>query len=405
MPLTKRSFASVKSISNHNETLLRQLLAHFPEYTERFSLDLSAPQLDLDAVHQLLMGDAIPEALNDLLYISNALGTSSGWQLIEEQSVRDRFRLPPFNPTYSYIDLAVNVALSSWPNGTAFLESAYACQRIHAKSSFKYYGMISDIRSNFHLPTDEGLAFMRKILCNHFIERGYIRAGEQERAVRIIQYDYVNEIWFLICYADRKKRFRGWTDEGESKNFEFNPEQYDAVVYNKVYGDIRMNTCGQRVKDHQKYRYAFGTLLFDNGGAFHPSKDVVSLAPLADSRAAELFNVDDIPNIAFIEPISLKYEAILSPLKESCTAPADSSLRVLSRFKPRLVPDEAFVTHVVFSYRLKDSKHVGKLELSHGNTIAYDRDGDSMVLEEFLRKRGFVISLFKEAGNATQQAA
>jgi hypothetical protein len=59
----------------------------------------------------------------------------------------------------------------------------------------------------------------------------------------------------------------------------------------------------------------------------------------------------------------------------------------------------------VFEYRLKDSRRRGRLTLSPGNKIGYERDGDSLVLEEWLRARGFLLSLVGDAANALQQAA
>jgi hypothetical protein len=400
MPFTKRSFESIPSLATHNQTLLRQMLALFPEAIDRFQLNLNRPELDLSAVHQLLMDDFVPESLNDLLYLSSALGNPSGWRMIEHQAGRDGIALPPGHADFTYVDMAVRAAIKDWPANLSLLERAYACQRIHAKSAYKYYGPVSDFRAKYRAPSPDRMKVALETLCRHFVEQGYIVAGDQERAVRIIPYDYPNEIWFLICYADKKKRFRGCEADGEWKNFDFNPEQYDAVVYNKIFGDIRMNTTGQRVKDHQKYRYAFGTLLLDEGGAFHPKKNVVSLRPLDGSHAVDLFNVDDISGLASIEPMSLKFRSLIVPRKESCSAEPDSSLRVVSRYKPRLIPEDSSVEHAVFSYRLKNSKRCGKLELSAGNIIRYERDGDSLVLEEWLRKRGFVLSFIKDSAHA-----
>ena len=107
MALSKRSFESVKSITKHDHSLLRRLLALFPDPLSRFSVDLSAPELDFDAIQRLLMDDALPDPLNKLLYLSTALGSPSGWQTIEEQAAREGLNLQTLG-TLINIDLPWN---------------------------------------------------------------------------------------------------------------------------------------------------------------------------------------------------------------------------------------------------------------------------------------------------------
>jgi len=404
MSFTKRAFDNVRALGNRHPQVLRGLMGHFPDHTQQWGVDLTAEELDFVAIRDAFMAQEIPEALDDILYLSTALGNSTGWSMIERQAEEDGLQLPHHNADLTDTDMAVLAAIHNWPANLALLERANARARIHAKSVFKYYPMEVELRHKYRAPTPETLAEAEELLRDHYVAKGYIHAS-QGHSVRIIPYDFENEIWFLIGYAAKKQRFRGCQNDGEMQSFDFNPEQYDAVVYNKVYGDIRMNTKNWRKKDHAKYRLAIGRMLLDNGGAFSPSKKMVTLSPLEQAHAADLFATDDIAGLAQIEPVELKYGPFAEPRTFTMTADKGSSLRIENDLAPRLVPADSRMIRAVFEYRLADSPRRCRLSLSAGNKIGYERDGDSMVLEQWLRARGFLLSLVEDAANALQEAA
>ena len=404
MSSTKRAFDNVRALGSRHPQVLRDLLGWFPDYVQEWKLDLAAEELDLVAIRDALMAEAIPEDLDDILYLSTALGNYTGWSMIERQAEEDGLLLPHHNADLTDTDMAVLSAIHNWPSNLALLERANARARIHAKSVFKYYPMEVELRHQYRAPTPETLAEAEGLLRDHYVAKGYIHAS-QGHSVRVIPYDFEHEIWFLIGYAAKKQRFRGCQNDGEMQSFDFNPEQYDAVVYNKVYGDIRMNTKNWRKKDHAKYRLAIGRMLLDNGGAFAPTKRMVTLSPLEQPNAVDLFATDDIAGLAEIELVELKYGPFAEPRTFTMTADKGSSLRVENDLAPRLVPEESRVLRAVFEYRLADSSRRGRLTLSPGNKIGYERDGDSLVLEQWLRARGFLLSLVEDAANALQEAA
>jgi hypothetical protein len=230
MAYTKRCFDNVGALSSRNPDVLRKLLSLFPGYASIRKLDISSAELDIPSVRDALMSDEIPEALDELLYFSSALGSSTGWAMIEQQAGEDGIPLPKRTADFDDADMAVLAAIQDWPKYSSLLEKANARARIHGKSVYKYYAPASaGQKRNYRNADAASLAEAEETLRQHFVEQGYIRAGAQEKAVRIIPYDYAKEIWFLICYADTKKRFRGCQADGEWKNFDFNPEQKDCL--------------------------------------------------------------------------------------------------------------------------------------------------------------------------------
>jgi len=406
MAFTKRAFDNVKALGSRHPQVLRDLLGRFPEHVQQWELDLTAENLDLAAIRDAFMAEDIPEELDDILYLSTALGDSTGWDMIERQTEEDHLQLPHHNADLTDTDMAVLAAIHNWPANLNLLERANARARIHAKSVFKYFPPEIDVRHQYRAPTPAALAEAVQTLQEHYVSKGFIHSSQRD-SVRIIPYDFEHEIWFLIAYAAKKQRFRGCQNDGAMQSFDYNPEQYDAVVYNKVFGDIRMNTRNWRKNDHAKYRLAIGRMLLDNGGVFSPSKKMVSLKPLVRPDAADLFATDDIPGLAEIEPVELMFEPLNAPRIETLSAAKGSSLRIDGKYTPRLLPQDVKVLRAVFEYRLTDSRRRGRLTLSPGNKIGYDRDGDSLVLEQWLRARGFLFSLVENAANgiAIQEAA
>lgn len=246
----------------------------------------------------------------------------------------------------------------------------------------------------------EALAEARDLLATHFVAQGMVSDRQHRKATEIIPYDFEKEIWFLIRYPGRQSRHSGCNDEGEWRNFVFNPEQYDAVAFNKVYCDLRMNTM--RTREHAKYRIAFSHLLFDMANAFRPKEAVVSLQPLLRDDAVRLFECDDIPGLAMIVPYEMTFETYgLPPRELSEKALEGSSLLQGNPHVPRLLPRDAHcVRKLVLHYRLKDSARLSRLTIDEANKVTFERDGDSVVVEEWLRRRTFVKNFVEVAGHA-----
>jgi hypothetical protein len=403
MGCTKRCFASVETLRHRNPQVLRDLLALFPDHVAARGLVLprhaTVENLNYEGIRDALMQGDIPEELDDILYLSSLLGNVKGWSMIEQQLADDGREMPDFSADDDYADLAILAAIHNWPQNKSILEKSIARARVHSKSAYVYYAPALDLRSKFRLPDEASLAEAREALCVHFVNEGLVGDGDRRKATEIVPYDFENEIWFLVRYPGRRARQSGY-NHGNWQNFVFNPEQYDAVAYNKVYGDLRMNT--KRKREHARYRMTFGHLLFDQSGGFREKAGVVTLDPLLRPDGAGLFNCDDIPGLAMIVPVALTYETLSLPPRQWTESAVDGgSLLHGNKHAPRILPREAHhVLKAVFQYRLKDSTRLSRLTIDGGNKVTFERDGDSVVVERWLRKRGFVQTFVEVAGHA-----
>ena len=370
----------------------------FPDFLAAHGLVLpdaaTRDNLDYNRLRDALFTGPVPDDLDDILFLSALLGNLSGWDMIERQAAEDRRELPKPAADFSDMDMAVFAAMMDWPVNKGLLERAQARARVHSKSAYLYFAPTSDLRSQYRPPTKASLDEARQYLTDHFVRCGLVATGERGKATEVIPYDFEKEIWFLIRYPGRIRRHRGY-NAGDWRHFDFNPEQYDAVAYNKVYSDLRMNT--NRKTEEVKYRCAFGQLLFGQHNAFREKERVVVLTPLEGTRAIDLFRHDDIPGLGSISPIELTYETWALPPRRFTVSAADgTSLLHPNEHAPRLLPREGkWVRRVVFQYRLKDSMRVSKMSIDGKNKVSFERDGDSVVLDLWLRRRGFVLSFVK----------
>ena len=403
MTTSKRCFSTVTGLQKIDPRTLADMLRLFPEYMAANAITIpehpAEDNLDYLAIRDALMADGVPEALDDILYLSNRLGKSSYWGILEKQAQEDGRRLPAPHSDYSYVDAAVRAEIKDWPQHRGFLEKANARVRIHGRSSYLYYPPVMDPRMWYRVPDAIGLEAARLAIADHVYAKGLGSDREQAGCTQLIPYDFEKEIWFLVRYPGKKSRQAGTDMNGAWRNYCFNPEQYDAIVYNKEYGDLRMNT--NMVGDHSKYRIVVSHLLFDRGNIFQPKGRVVTLNPFMEDNATDLFGCKDIPGMDWIAPIRLRYETWGLPVTVYEKWHLDgSSLLLGNDHGSRLVPRSTLaVTQVELAYKLKGREKICKVTLHVGNRVRYERDGDSNVLEEWLRKRGILATFVNLEGH------
>ena len=386
MPGPRTSFATVKALQCLNGGLLCEVFGKFPDYIKDRKLKLPAlptqDNLDYEAVRAACMTGDMPAELGDVLSFVSILGTTAGWERIQEEAVSQnkRFGFPMEGLTHA--DLVMKVWLWDWPKNKSFLEEANVRARVHSRSSYMYFMPVKDIRRKYRAPTDVVMDDLRQELQAYFLAAGL---GKGSNVVKI---ECVNEVWFLIRYPGRVKRDMEFDDDGQSLSHLYKPERCDAVVYNKFYGDLRMNA--KRDKDRTKYRILFGHALFDSANVFSPNKRVVTLEPLK-GKCLDIFNCADIEGLAEIAPVEVGYHHLGNPGREQVWhADKDTTLLMFNKHAPWLLPsDTDSVRYAIFRYRLRNRAKYELLTLHEGNTVTYERDGESVVLEDWVRSRTF----------------
>ena len=388
MATKTRCFATVKALKRLNPELLCATLRKFPEYLKERGLKLprviNEENVPYEEIRLACMSGDIPLALDDVLFFVCLLGTNPGWEKIEAEAQRQGLSLDFPVDGLTTADLAMKAWLHDWPRNQHLLEQTYARSRIQGKSAYVYYGPVRDVRANYRPPTPEGLSALRDSLEAHFHSQG-LGCG-----TNVVHYDFEKEIWFLVRYPGHPRRYPAINDEGEAVSHVFKPEEYDAIVYHKEFGDLRLNT--NRKRDHGRYRIEFADLLLKENNLFHPKYKMVSLAPLLGDCAA-LFRCKDIPGLKDIVPIEIRYTSMANPGQILTIKAADGShLLYYDPAKANIMQDDQAdsVQLARFRYLCSDRSRHGTLTLHAGQVLTYERDGDSAVLEHWLRLRNFL---------------
>ncbi|HBA83913.1 MAG TPA: hypothetical protein DCZ95_07465 [Verrucomicrobia bacterium] len=365
------------------------MLNKFPQFVKDHSLNLpehpTEETLDYNALMTAL--DDAPEELEDVFFYASLLATSEGWERIEEEADAQGRKLSFHTDGLGKSDLVLKAWLYRWPANQSLLEESYARARVHGKSAYTYYPSTADHRGRFKMPTDSVMAAIKSELHDYFVNLGL------GKGTNVVKFDFDKEVWFLIRFPGLLTRQRAYEDDGTAMSLNFKPEEYDAVVYNTIYGDLRMNT--RRRRDHLKYRVVFGHALLNTENAFRVDRGMITLEPLK-GNCLGMFKTQDIEGLASIVPTRISFHHLKSPARKIVwVADKNSSLLETNTFPSRLLPEETDTVHYTeFHYRMKNRANTEPLVVHQGNTLNYERDGDSVVLEEWLRARGIVKSTF-----------
>ncbi len=244
--------------------------------------------------------------------------------------------------------------------------------------------MIRDLRARYTEPTPARISETRARLEDYFANKEGLGKG-----TNILVYDYPKEVWFLIRYPGQVERHEAFDDEGNPAIHVLRPGEYDAIVYHKEYGDLRLNT--NRKRDHPQYRITFGHLLFGDSNVFDPTARMIHLEPLR-GECIDIFKCGDIEGLAQIHPTEVSFSVLSQPgVKITWKSDDDVSLLDHNGHGRRLLPTDAdSVQYARFRYRLSNRTNWERMTVHEGKSMTYERDGDCAIVEEWLRRRKFV---------------
>lgn len=384
----KRCFVSVRALKRLNKNLLCEVLEKFPGYLSECGLKLPDPPdregLDYEAIQEACMSAEVPTDLDDVLFFVSLLGSKRGQAQIENEARHRQGRLGFSVEGLSCPDFAMKAWLHDWPRNRNLLEAAYARSRIFGKCSYKYSPMIRDVRHLFREPTAERMAEARARLEDYFANHEGLGRG-----TNILLYDLSPELFFLVRYPGQIERHQAVDEDGNPRSYVFRPEEYDALVYHKLHGDLRLNT--NRERDHLAYRVTLGHLLFDQANVFDPKGGLITLDPLL-GPCRELFDCRDIEGLAEIHPVEVVFADRDHPhYRTTFTAEKDLTLLSYSPGETALLPANVHaVMCAKFIYRLSNRTRWERITVHRGHCLCYERDGSCAVVEQWLRRRGFV---------------
>jgi hypothetical protein len=230
------------------------------------------------------------------------------------------------------------------------------------------------------MPDDEALRDMALSMDSWFDRK---RKGI---GTRILCTESGDWLCLVIRHGDLFKREGAVATDGGDDKVLHRPKRYDAVAYHRQLGELRIN--GRTKGEKDLYRRVIGTHLFGDEDFFPKTQTRYTLDPFRFEGKASLACLD----VEGIERVTLRRLVFNWGGKrgEVETREADD-LFALYEEKPIAFPSEPEIRSATFEIKFTDSKRPRRVTVRPPNIASFTRDGDSPLVEEWLRKRDFVV--------------
>ena len=319
------------------------------------SPDTDTPAEMADAlffIHEM----ATPEGMDSLLTAAH----DTGLALVDGQE---------HTPT----DIAVQVYLLD----RDMIERKHAEQFLARPRSFEYYQTDVSPVPPFRTPNAATLRAIQEDLDDWF------ETKKRGRGSRVFVYPKSDGVWFLVRHGDPFRR-EGAIDGDKSSCVLYRQEKFDVLVYDTRIGEMRMNARSKGEKE--LYRVQFGKHLFGSE-EFFPGCAKYSLEPLRTHGADSIECIDvDGMEWARLREIQFYWGGSHSEIE---IRKADDIFAALED-RGRSLPERARIIRASFQVKFTDSNSPRTVTIKPSNVAQYTRDGDSVVVEEWLAKRGFI---------------
>jgi hypothetical protein len=373
-----RHFSHAEALKQIAREHLIALLAPHAEFFSGRGVTIPSPAsgetLDYDKLVEVLMTpDAhTPNDLAEALFFIDEMATVEGMDGLLEEARVSKLRLDDI-PNPSPADIAVQV----WIQDKDILQQKHAEQFLIKPRSFEYFQTKATPVPEFFVPNAKTLRALEHALDDWFAEH------KRGRGSRVFAYPKDDGCWFLVRHGDPFKR-EGSLDEGEPASVFYRPEKFDVLVYDPKVGEIRMNARSKGEKD--LYRKAFGRHLFGSED-FFPGTAKYTLEPLRVDGAKSLVCAD-VDGIEWVRLVETQY-AWGGKYHETEARQADDIFAALEE-RGKSMPEKARIIRARFKVKFADAKTPRTVTIRPSNIAQYQRDADSVFVEQWLLNRGFI---------------
>lgn len=366
----------LKSIAPRN---LNQLLTPYADWlgTRGFVLPAGSVQPDLAHLSQILAQPTAdtPHPLLEALFLIDEVAHGPNIELLLKD-VENFGLFLEVEEGASPADIAVQVYLLD-PQVLLRRHSMLVLDRVRTFESFRAGTTpVPELAT----PDEEVLQQMGQAM-DVWFERKQKGIG-----TRVLCLESGDMICFVIRHGDLFKREGAVGTDGGDEKVLYRPERYDAVAYHRRHGELRIN--GRTKGEKDLYRRMIGTHLFGDENFFPKNQPRYTLEPLRQDGKASLACLD----VEGIERITLLRLVFNwgGKRSEQETRQADD-LFSLYEEKGIPFPPEPEIRSATFEIKFTDSKSPRRVTVRPPNIASFTRDGDSPLVEEWLRKRDFVV--------------
>ncbi|TWU39360.1 hypothetical protein [Novipirellula artificiosorum] len=359
---------------------LHEFLAPFADYLATRGIKL--PRLAIDdkwreEVRLILRqpDDGTPRTLLQSAHFVNDLCTESCMEKLLDRidGLAAKFREEE-NSTIA--DVAVEAFLHHHDDAEEILR----WERVQTRKSFQYFQAKTSEPPEILLPLEpRRLAFQDHVSqyhiekrCGPFVD---VTIEETETMLRL-----------LVSHGSPLKAIK-LVENGQPVDRHSRPRGEAMLELNKLAGELKINAA--TLTRRQMYRSAFGECFFDDEEMF-PDGKIWTADPLViDGRKS--LSVADVPQLLNASLVSVKI-ALTGGVPEYVRTDREALIDVL---EDRIATfssydEEVRIIEARIALTFADSRRIRMCTIRPPNFAAFGRDGDADVIEDFLRKRGFI---------------
>lgn len=363
------------------KTIARERLLAFLEPHEEYLSRRSVPLpplhaengIDYEGLARVLMTPDVdtPRELANALYLVHEMSTPHGMSDLLEEVARKGVSLSATDAT------PADVAVQAWLQCPEVLEIKHAEQRGLRRRTFEYYQTNRNPVPQFSEPSPETLRRLEQDLDNWFEQK------QRGRCCKVGVHARGDEVWFLVRHGEIFRR-EGCLEGEKSSSVFYRPEKHDLLVFVPALGELRINAGSMTERD--VYRRQFGLHLFGDE-EFFPGEGKYTLQPLMRDGEASVVCTD----VEGMEWAKLKEVHYYwgGPMHEVEIRKADDMFAALAIHR-RVIPPNARVVRATFQVKFTDSRSPRIVTIQPSNIAQYTRDDDSVIIEGWLQKRGFI---------------
>lgn len=333
--------------------------------------------LDYDQLVNVLMNPDTdtPKGLLDALYFVHEMATPESMDVLIHEAENNGISLDG-TPDPTAADVAVQVYLQD----KDLLERKHAERYLMKPRSFEYFQTDVNPIPKFKQPNAKSLAALENDLDDWFEKK------KRGRGSKVFVYPKNDSVWFLVRHGDPLRREGSLVDGGQASSVFYRPEKYDVLVYEPAIGEIRMHACGKGEKD--LYRRQIGRHLFSNE-EFFPEIGKYTLEPLRNGGESSIVCTDvDGMEWARLKEIQFFWGGSEGEIEIRKA----NDIFIAYAGMGRTMPQKARIIRASFQVKFTDSKTARTVTIRPSNIAQYTRDSDASVVEDWLIKRGFILT-------------
>jgi hypothetical protein len=375
--LNLKSFAQPDLLKKIQTANLLSLLEPFRLFLEmkEFLLPTEPPdELDTGTLAAVLAqpDEDMPGDLVEALHLIGSLGTDDRFDDLLELAAANEIET---DSEVTALDLATQV----WLKNPEALERKEHEEFFQKRKSFESFRAATpdQVIAVEDLPTD--LAPLETAL------DAYFQAKKRGVGCRVMRTDSAGEVRFLVEHGQPCKREPSRKGPRSTSTF-FRPEKTDVVIYDVAHNELRINAS--TFGDVREYRALFGRHIFGGEGKF-VFAEKYTLEPLK-KLGREALNCLDIPGLEKVELREIEYSwnGAFDHIEIHRAGSVFHALVLINRS----VEQEAHIRKAVFKIKLEGEKKPRTVTIKAGNKSGYNRGEEAMMIEDWLRARGFVLT-------------